>query len=84
MSIVEALQVALSSIWKHKVRSVLTMLGVIIGVAAVIIIVAIGQGAKTKMTDELFSTDKNAVDLWYEPIPIEGEAKPKCIGWNPN
>lgn len=73
MSIVESFKLALSSIWKHKVRSILTMLGVIIGVAAVIIIVAIGQGAKTKMTEELFATEENAVVLWYEPIPVEGE-----------
>lgn len=73
MSIVESFKLALSSIWKHKVRSILTMLGVIIGVAAVIIIVAIGQGAKTKMTEELFATEENAVDLWYEPIPVEGQ-----------
>ena len=49
------------------------MLGVIIGVAAVVIIVAIGQGAKIKMTEELFSTEKNAVDIWYQPMPVEGE-----------
>lgn len=73
MSIVESFKLALSSIWKHKVRSILTMLGVIIGVAAVIIIVAIGQGAKSKMTEELFATEENAVDLWYEPIPVEGQ-----------
>lgn len=73
MSIVESFKLALSSIWKHKVRSILTMLGVIIGVAAVIIIVAIGQGAKTKMTEELFATEENAVDLWYEPITVEGQ-----------
>lgn len=73
MSIVESFKLALSSIWKHKVRSILTMLGVIIGVAAVIIIVAIGQGAKTKMTEELFATEENAVDLRYEPIPVEGQ-----------
>lgn len=73
MSIVESFKLALSSIWKHKVCSILTMLGVIIGVAAVIIIVAIGQGAKTKMTEELFATEENAVDLWYEPIPVEGQ-----------
>ncbi|WP_071394788.1 ABC transporter permease [Bacillus tuaregi] len=73
MSLVESFKLALYSIWKHKIRSVLTMLGVIIGVAAVIIIVAIGQGAKTKMTEELFSTEKNAVDLYYEPMPVEGD-----------
>jgi len=73
MSLAESFQLALYSIWKHKVRSILTMLGVIIGVAAVIVIVAIGQGAKTKMTEELFSTEQNAVDIFYQPMPAEGE-----------
>lgn len=73
MNILESFKVALSSIWNHKVRSVLTMLGIIIGVAAVIIIVAIGQGTKKQMTDELFATDKNAIQIYYEYIPPEGE-----------
>ena len=62
MNIWESFKIALSSIWNHKIRSILTMLGIIIGVAAVIIIVAIGQGTKKQMTDELFATDKNAIE----------------------
>lgn len=73
MSMLESFKIALSSIWNHKIRSVLTMLGIIIGVAAVIIIVAIGQGARKQMTEDLFSTDKNAIELFYEHIPVEGE-----------
>ena len=83
MSLVESFKLALYSIWKHKVRSILTMLGVIIGVAAVIIIVAIGQGAKTKMTEELFSTDKNAVDIFYQPMPAEGEDESEMFWTEP-
>ncbi|MDR7077177.1 putative ABC transport system permease protein [Neobacillus niacini] len=73
MNIWESFKIALSSIWNHKIRSILTMLGIIIGVAAVIIIVAIGQGTKKQMTDELFATDKNAIQIFYEYIPPEGE-----------
>lgn len=73
MNILESFKIALSSIWNHKVRSILTMLGIIIGVAAVIIIVAIGQGTRTQMTNELFGTDKNAIQIFYEYIPPEGE-----------
>jgi len=73
MNIWDSFKIALSSIWNHKIRSILTMLGIIIGVAAVIIIVAIGQGTKKQMTDELFSTDKNAIDIYYEYIPPEDE-----------
>jgi putative ABC transport system permease protein len=75
MNIWESFKIALSSIWNHKIRSVLTMLGIIIGVAAVIIIVAIGQGTKKQMTNELFSTDKNAIQIYYEYIPPEGETE---------
>ncbi|MEH7380379.1 ABC transporter permease [Bacillus sp. JJ1533] len=83
MSLLESFKVALSSIWNHKVRSILTMLGIIIGVAAVIIIVAIGQGAKTKMTEDLFSLEKNAVDIWYQPVPQEGEEESEMFWTEP-
>ncbi|MBO0959351.1 ABC transporter permease [Neobacillus sp. MM2021_6] len=73
MNIWESFKIALSSIWNHKVRSILTMLGIIIGVAAVILIVAIGQGTRKQMTNELFGTDKNAIELYYEYTPPEGE-----------
>ena len=73
MTIWESFKIALSSIWNHKVRSLLTMLGIIIGVSAVIIIVAIGEGAKTKMTEDLFDTDKNILELYHEPFETEDE-----------
>lgn len=73
MSILESFKIALSSIWNHKIRSILTMLGIIIGVGAVIIIVAIGEGAKKQIADDVFSTDKNAIELYYEPIFSEDE-----------
>lgn len=75
MNIWESFKIALSSIWNHKVRSILTMLGIIIGVGAVIIIVAIGEGAKTQMTDDLFSMDENIIELYYEPLPTEDESE---------
>ena len=73
MSIWESFKIALSSIWNHKIRSILTMLGIIIGVAAVIIIVAIGEGAKSQIADDMFNTDENAIELYYDmPIPEDG------------
>src|SRR5690625_3534012 len=71
MNIWESIKIALSSIWNHKIRSLLTMLGIIIGVCAVIIIVAIGTGARNQITEELFSADKNVVELYYEALPDE-------------
>jgi putative ABC transport system permease protein len=46
MNVTEAIRVALRGLMGNKLRSFLTMLGIIIGVAAVIIVVAIGQGLK--------------------------------------
>ena len=74
MSMLESFKIALSSIWNHKVRSILTMLGIIIGVAAVIIIVSIGQGAKVQMTEDMYNTEENVIELFYEPFPTEDES----------
>jgi putative ABC transport system permease protein len=46
MSLLENLRMALSSVRAHKLRSILTMLGIIIGVGSVIVVVAVGQGGE--------------------------------------
>src|SRR5712692_9281817 len=51
MSILEAVMVALQGLVANKLRSVLTMLGIIIGVASVILTVALGQGASQQSQD---------------------------------
>ena len=71
MNIIESFKIALSSIWNHKIRSILTMLGIIIGVCAVIIIVALGTGAKDQMTQDMFGMEENVIELYYEPFPDE-------------
>ena len=45
MNLLDALSVALRMVWTNRLRSALTMLGMIIGVSSVIILVAVGQGA---------------------------------------
>jgi putative ABC transport system permease protein len=51
----EILQVALDSLRVNKMRSLLTMLGIVIGVAAVIAMVALGNGAKQAVNDRVQS-----------------------------
>jgi len=46
MSIIGIIRIAFKSLARNKTRTFLTMLGIIIGVAAVITMLAIGQGAK--------------------------------------
>jgi putative ABC transport system permease protein len=53
MVIVEASKLALQSLWSNKLRSVLTLLGVVIGVASVIMVVTLTNGAKQFVTSKL-------------------------------
>jgi macrolide transport system ATP-binding/permease protein len=50
---------AVSSIFSHKLRSILSMLGILIGVTAVISMLAIGQGAKEAISEQLSSLGSN-------------------------
>ncbi|MET3891409.1 putative ABC transport system permease protein [Bosea sp. OAE506] len=59
MSILEAIRSALSAIGANALRSALTMLGIIIGVAAVIAMVAIGSGARERVTSQIKSLGAN-------------------------
>ena len=49
MNILESVRTALHSIFSNKLRSSLTMLGIVIGVCAVVLLVALGQGYQTGM-----------------------------------
>lgn len=53
--VVEILRVALDAIRSNKMRSVLTMLGIVIGIAAVITMVALGQGAQQAVQEQISS-----------------------------
>ncbi|KPF69563.1 multidrug ABC transporter substrate-binding protein [Bosea sp. AAP35] len=59
MSLWEAVRSALSAIGANALRSGLTMLGIIIGVAAVIAMVAIGSGARERVTSQIKSLGAN-------------------------
>src|SRR5271154_6484544 len=50
MEFKEAVKIALQSLWANKLRSVLTLLGVVIGVASVIAVVTLVNGANTYVT----------------------------------
>ena len=56
---------AISSIFGHKMRSFLTMLGIIIGVASVVMIMALGQGLKTGITAQVTKVQRN-LNVYYK------------------
>ena len=59
MNFMNNFEVAINGIRANKLRSSLTMLGIIIGVAAVIIMVSVGQGASKKISDQISSMGSN-------------------------
>jgi putative ABC transport system permease protein len=61
MSVLGIIRIALKSLTRNKTRTFLTMLGVIIGVAAVITMLAIGEGAKKIVDDQISSMGTNVI-----------------------
>jgi putative ABC transport system permease protein len=59
MSVWESIRIALRALRSNKMRTALTMLGIIIGVAAVIAMVALGQGAAKKIREQFESMGTN-------------------------
>jgi putative ABC transport system permease protein len=57
----EAFRVALDALRANRLRSALTMLGVVIGVAAVVILVALGSGAKQEVEDQVEGLGSNII-----------------------
>ena len=53
IQIIEAVRIALHSIWANKLRSCLTVLGILIGVSSVIAVVAITEGLDRYMSDKV-------------------------------
>ena len=63
MSILESLSLAIKNILSSKTRTLLTMLGIIIGVAAVIVIVGLGNGLEGYVTDSFSSMGTNTLTV---------------------
>ena len=63
MSLLETLRGALRGLGNNKMRTALTMLGMIIGVGVVIIVVSIGQGASKQVTDAVNSLGTNLLTV---------------------
>ncbi len=64
MNILDSIFVAWGAISTNKLRSLLTMLGVIIGVAAVIALVAVGSGATAQVTSQIQSLGSNMITIF--------------------
>lgn len=60
----EALNMSVMAIIAHKMRSLLTMLGIIIGIAAVVSVVALGKGSQEKILSNISSMGTNTISIY--------------------
>jgi putative ABC transport system permease protein len=70
MNLIESLLVALGGLASNKMRTALTMLGIIIGVGVVIIVVAIGKGATKSVTDSVNALGTNILTITPAPSHV--------------
>ncbi|MBN2522893.1 MAG: ABC transporter permease [Bacteroidales bacterium] len=61
MNYTNTLKIAINAMMRNKLRAFLTMLGIIIGVASVIAMIAIGQGSKKSIQDEMSDMGTNLI-----------------------
>src|SRR4051794_4261659 len=78
MKMMENISMAFSSLKSHTLRSILTMLGIIIGVGAVIIVVAIGQGGEAMLKSQIIGSG-NTIELFYQPSEEEIRSNPNIF-----
>src|SRR4030095_2638914 len=60
MNFAETLKLALSAIWSHKLRSFLTLLGMIIGVAAFMVVLSLLQGFNAYVDEKIAGIGSNS------------------------
>jgi putative ABC transport system permease protein len=64
MRIINTIKVALRALRRNTMRSILTALGIIIGVGAVIAMVSIGNGAKAQVEAQVASLGENVITVF--------------------
>lgn len=66
------LKFAFSSIMAHKMRSLLTMIGIIIGVSSVVVIMALGDSLSRQVNKDMTKSQKNISVFFSETISFYG------------
>lgn len=63
MKLTRLIKMAAASVWNNKMRSFLTMLGIIIGISSVIILVGMGKGTQQKVSDQIEKLGTNLITV---------------------
>ena len=74
----ENIRLAFQGIWAHKMRSILTMLGIIIGIAAIITIVSTIKGTNEQIKENLIGAGNNVVT-----VQLNQSGYPYDMSWGP-
>lgn len=81
-SLIRIVEVSLKSLWLHKLRSGLTMLGMIIGVGAVIALVAVGEGASHDAQERFKSLGaQNVIIRSVKPLKQKEQLQGEDMQW---
>ncbi|HVU04243.1 MAG TPA: ABC transporter permease [Polyangiaceae bacterium] len=72
-----AVRVALTSLARARLRSALTVLGILVGIASVVVVVALGEGASGKVGSRIQSLGSNVVYVFDQPQYRAGAKKPR-------
>src|ERR1044071_1135314 len=72
MNLRSTFKIAFRALRRNKLRSVLTALGIIIGVGAVIAMVSIGNGAKAQVEEQISSLGENVILIFSGSITSSG------------
>jgi putative ABC transport system permease protein len=74
MSIVDSLRIALTALRANMLRSILTTLGIIIGVGSVIVMVAVGSGARSEVDRQIASLGSNMLVVFPGASRVGGRS----------
>ncbi|MGH7349804.1 MAG: ABC transporter permease [Candidatus Rokuibacteriota bacterium] len=72
MNILASARIAVRALRVNKLRSALTMLGIVIGVGAVITMVAVGAGAQARVAEQIQSLGANIIVIWPGTVNMSG------------
>src|SRR3954463_4799468 len=77
MDVMAIVRIAMRALARNKMRSTLTMLGIIIGVGAVIAMVGLGQGAQDQVQQQIAAMGSNVLFVSAAPGTVSG----MNMGW---
>src|SRR6059058_1953967 len=70
MHIIEAMRIALQSLWANKLRSVLSLIGIVIGVASVIAVMTFINGINGYVAEKIFRLGADVFKITKQPTVI--------------